>query len=441
MKIADDRLNINWKQSGGWGCFLFILYPVILILPLVLTLLTQLTDTGDFLRNLSLSLGLVGFMILTMQIVLASHCKWLDYPFGLDIVMRFHKGMGIIATVMILLHPIFLAFVYGSGVLQSSSWKVVLGKIALGLLVINVLFAIFFKKLKVDYNVWRFEHKSMAIVYVLAFFHSFFIGPDLQEPVLRFFWIGTVGAGVGFFVYRNVVIPLWIRSKYTIVDVKQETHDTYTITFEPDNEKEIRRNPGQYMFVKFKRPGRPSELHPFTISASPLKTRVLQASIKQSGNFTNTIDQTKAGDKARIEAPFGVFSFVHDNPVKLIFIAGGIGITPIMSMTRYLKETESDIPVTIIHGVKRRRDMTFKSELNELPDNFRVVYVLSKPDDQWEGEKGHVTKELIEKYCKDSLQTADVYVCGPPVMMEKVIESLGQLGVKDKRIHFERFTI
>jgi ferredoxin-NADP reductase len=233
----------------------------------------------------------------------------------------------------------------------------------------------------------------------------------------------------------------FMRRKVNISSVRQETHDTYTLTFEPQDGEPIHRNPGQFMFLKLVRPGRTSELHPFTISCSPLDNRILQASIKKSGDFTNTIDQTKPGDTGRIEAAFGRFSYVYHRPEKILFIAGGVGITPIMSMLRCLRDTADGREVVLLYGNNAEQDIIFREEIEKLSDNFKVVHVLNKAGEQWQGERGYVTKELIEKYAGDILKQAHVYLCGPPVMMDKVLSALRSLNVEGKRIHYERFTI
>ena len=197
--------------------------------------------------------------------------------------------------------------------------------------------------------------------------------------------------------------------------------DTYTLTFEPEDGNPIIRNPGQFMFLKLIRPGRRSELHPFTISASPLNEKQLQATIKQSGNFTNSIDQTKPGDVGKIEAPFGRFSYVYHDPAKILFIAGGVGITPIMSMVRCLRNTDDKRSVCLLYGNNTEKDIIFQQEIDALPEQFKTVHVLVNAG--------------------DVINDAHVYLCGPPVMMDKVISALQGLGVDDKRIHFERFTL
>ena len=439
-----DQLNLPWRHSRTWAVCLFIGYVVIVVSIVALALLNSGVSRG-FVLDLALGCGLVGFAILTLQVVLASRFKWLDSPFGLDVVMRFHSRVALLAGVLLVLHPILLMVAHGNLRLLSfqTSWRVDVGKAALALLVLGILFALYFNKLGVDYNVWRFAHKGMVLVVILGFVHGLWIGSDIQRTPVRIYWWLLFVVAAGIFAYRNLVVPLWVRRRFTITDVQQETHDTYTLTFEPQDGKPTPRHPGQFMFVKFIRPGRPSELHPFTISASPLKTRILQATIKQSGNFTDTIDQTKVGDGARIEVPYGRFSLVHQRCGGLVFIAGGVGITPIMSMLRYLKETEDRRPVLLLYGNKDERDILFREEFDALPDHVETVHILSEAADDWQGPRGYVTRDVLETFAAERLSDPQthVFLCGPAAMMSSVMRDLKAMGVPDSRVHYERFAL
>lgn len=443
--MAELKLALDQRKKQNSFCFrlfLIVAYLFFTVLPFIFVFVFS-DAHGNFLHELAKGFALAGFSLLILQVVLAGRFKPIEYPFGLDCVMNFHKLMAIFAGSMLILHPIIMSLSVKNFVLFSfkTGWQINLGKIALLLAVLIILFSLFFRRLGVDYNVWRFLHKSVIFIIIFGFAHSFLIGSDIQAMPNKIYWTMLFLAAVSIYLYRNIYFPIWGYKKYTISSVEQATHDTFTLTMTPDNGQNLYRDPGQFMFLKLKRPGRKSELHPFTISASPLRADILEATIKKSGNFTNTIDQTRPGDKAYIEAPFGRFSFIHHNPKKILFIAGGIGVTPIMSMIRYLRETNDSRPVMVIYANKTEGDIVFRRELDDLPKNFKVVYTLDKPQACWSGPTGHVTPDLIKQYASDILGDADVYLCGPPIMMDKVITAMRTLGVSDKKIHYERFTI
>jgi NAD(P)H-flavin reductase len=167
----------------------------------------------------------------------------------------------------------------------------------------------------------------------------------------------------------------------------------------------------------------------------------MTCTIKESGDFTGTIGKTRIGDQARIEGPFGRFSLVNYPAQSLLFIAGGVGITPMISMLRYLRYTGDTRPAVLIYGNKKEEDILFRDELSGMPEHVSVVHVLSAPESNWQGPTGYVATDLIRREAGNLLEQADVFLCGPPVMMDKVLESLKELGVAGGRIHYQRFSI
>jgi predicted ferric reductase len=168
----------------------------------------------------------------------------------------------------------------------------------------------------------------------------------------------------------------------------------------------------------------------------------LAISIKAVGDFTSSIKDTTAADSAFIGGPYGSFSFLDHDATNLVFIAGGIGITPFMSMLRYMADKKLDRNILLMWGNKTEKDIAFRDELERIGvamPTLRVVHVLSNQPD-WSGEKGYVDVDLLRKYL-DGVVNPQVFVCGPPIMMTKVIHALQQLNMPKKRIHFEQFAL
>ncbi|MFI4911310.1 MAG: FAD-binding oxidoreductase [Sedimentisphaeraceae bacterium JB056] len=443
MEPQQYKPKLGWQDSSAWGLCLIIAYCVIAIIPVLIIKLTSPPVDEPLMVNTALMIALTGFNLLCLQIFLAGRFRNINRPFGIDMVMKFHKTMAITALVLLLSHPILIALHHKSWTLFSfsTSWKVNLGKAALLILLLGILFALFFRKLKIDYNVWHFLHKSMIFIIIFAFFHGIVIGPHIKSSfAIRVFWYAIFFSAIAVFCYRNFIVP-FIRKKYIVDKVSQETHNTYTLSLKPEKNITINRNPGQFMFLKLIRPGQKPEIHPFTISASPLQDGTLEATIKESGNFTNTINKTKLGDKARIEAPFGRFSYIYHKAEKILFIAGGVGITPALSMIRCLRETGDKRPVTLLYANNQEKDIICREELESLPENFKTVFILKDPSEDWNGEKGYINQHIIDKHASEIMRDAHVYLCGPPPMMDAVISCLHQLDIDNSRIHYEMFTL
>ena len=439
---SPGKLHEQCQWSSSWGAILVGIYIVLAALPVALAYALGPGGGGSFAMELGKAAGLVGFALLALQVALSARLKPVDAPFGLDVVMNFHKSMAILAGLLLLLHPALLAAGgYGLHLFSLDvSWYVTVGKFTLALVVLVIAFAMFFQQLGIEYQLWRYAHKGAVLVVALGFVHGLWSGSDMQSVGLQTYWWLLLAMAVGLFAYRNLYVPLWGRQKFEVADVSAESHDTWTLSLEPAEGSVPAHLPGQFMFLRLDRPGRPSEEHPFTISSRPGRD-VLTATIKESGDFTNTIGQTRDGDGARLEAPYGRFSYQFHNPRKFLFIAGGVGITPIHSMLGHLRDTGDQRPGVLIYGNKREEDILFRDELEKLPDHIKVAHVLSRASDDWDGYRGFVTRDIIRDEAAHVLDEADVYLCGPPVMMDMVIDELRGLDVPDARIHYERFAL
>lgn len=440
MKMHERELC----DSPAWGGGLVTVYVILALLPLVLVYWLSPVTNGELLSELGKGAALLGFSMLVLQFVLSARLPWLDRPFGLDAVMHFHKGMGILAGALLLLHPVLLALGHGNWSIfgLDTPWPIDVGKAALLLLVLTILLALYFRTVRLDYNVWRWLHKAAILVVALGFVHALWVGPDLQDLGMQAYWVALFAAATVLFLFRNVYVPLLGRTNYRVAAVNRESHDTWTLAFEPEGDgPPIAHRPGQFWFLKLIRPGRSTEQHPFTISSSPAGEPPITSTIKESGDFTSTIGQTKPGDRARVEGPFGRFSLVNYPAEAFVFIVGGVGITPIMSMLRYLRDTGDARPVALVYGNKTEKDILFGDELASMPAPIGVTHVLSSPEADWKGRQGYVTTDLLREEAGELVGKADIFLCGPPVMMDKVLQSLKELHVAGSRIHYERFTI
>ncbi len=432
-----------WTAGPAWGAALVAVYLVLACLPAGLALAVRPGSNEPAATEFGLAAGLVGFALLALQPVLAGRLRVLDAPFGLDMVMRFHEAMAVLAAVLLCAHPVLLMVGAGNAHLLAfdTPWPVWLGKAGAILLVFGVGYAVLVRLSPLEYQTWRRLHKGMVAVVILGFVHAVLIGDDLRQPVVLVYFSALFAVAAGVYAWRNTVVP-FTRRRFHVADVQQASHDTWTLRLEPADGGDLpARNPGQFMFLKLLRPGRVGEEHPFTISASPTEPGCLAATIKESGDFTNTIGQTKAGDEARIEQPFGRFSFVHHEAEAFVFVAGGVGITPIRSMLRCLADRGDDRPAVLICGNRTEGDILFRDELAGLPENVRVVHVLSAAGEDWDGETGLITREVIERHAGELLERAEAYVCGPPPMRDMVVKALRQLGVPFARMHYERFSL
>jgi propane monooxygenase reductase component len=228
-----------------------------------------------------------------------------------------------------------------------------------------------------------------------------------------------------------------------VASIEAVTHDMRRLVLRLVEPKEIKFFPGQYVDITV--PGTEASRSFSMANTSSRETGELEFVIKiyPDGLFSHFLDtELKVGDRLDIQGPFGVFT-LRDSEADLIFVGGGAGMAPILSLLRTMAERGVRRKATYYYGARRRRDLCFTEELRALQDvlpGFRFVPALSEPteEDAWDGEIGLVT-DVVKRY-ESTLTGAHAYLCGPPPMVEAAMPVLGGLGVEAKRIYYDKFT-
>jgi predicted ferric reductase len=425
-------------------------YLLLLVLPMLIAWAAAPRTEEVFLTELGKNFALIGLPIIILQFVLASRLPWITHFFGLDMVLRFHKSMAIVAVLLLISHPFLIAAGKSNWRLVYAitlPWPIWLGRIALLLLLVQGVTSIFQRRL-LPFEKWRVLHNQAVLILILVIGHSWIVGGDLEHASLRFLWVFWFMLAAGAYVYHKVYRPVQSRRHaYRVKEISSENYNVRTIVLEPPpGEPPFFYLPGQFHFLKFHRDNRryDGEEHHFTISSSPTQEGIVTSTIKESGDFTATLGETRPGDIAYIEGPYGRFSCLLQSGRKdLIFLAGGIGITPLMSMLRFLRDTGSDRKVVLLNANRREKDIIFGEELAAMVQHkhprLRVVHVLTRPSLAWKGEYGPIDQGMIRRFCGIDIRGMEFYLCCPPGMMKMLIRELRALGAKTDQIHSERF--
>jgi predicted ferric reductase len=453
FKIENKSSNLaKRRNSSDTDAFARIfLYLLTIATPFLLVFTLRPRTDHNVIYEVGKSFALLGLTIIAMQFVLAARLRWIEKPFGLDFVIKFHQRMGMFAAVLLLVHPLLLAFgEKGFAIIFSPDvrWYIWVARIALLMLMIHTLISGFRGQLRLEFQKWFRFHNVLAIsILFFGFLHSSYAGGDLSIIQVQVFWVCLIAMALITYIYHHSLRPKQLyRQPYKVIKVLKECHNVWTIRLVPPDEMHrFLYLPGQFHFITLYR-GKdlPVEEHPFTISSSPTQPDFISSTIKQSGDFTATIGSTKPGDIAVVHGPFGRFSYLLHQGKDLIFVAGGVGITPLMSMLRHMRDTRSDIHVLLLCANRTQKDIIFGDELVEIEKceypRLQTIHILSRPDENWTGEVGRLNGNKIRQLCGGSLQNKTFYLCGPPVMTRKLISDLMELGVPDTRLHFEEFS-
>ena len=223
-----------------------------------------------------------------------------------------------------------------------------------------------------------------------------------------------------------------------VKEIVPRTFDTSSFRFpRPDG---FDFKPGQYMMVTVKSADK-ELVHPFSISSSPTDPNFIEFTKKLTASeYSARLRAMKNGDWARIDGPYGKFT-CECTEEKILFLAGGIGITPFHSIIKFCSDKALPTSLLLIYGCRSENEVAFKKELEDLQlknSNLRVILVLSEPSPTWKGKTGFVTAELIKAEVPDFRERV-FYVCGPPGMIAAMQKVVAELGLPETKLRLETF--
>jgi predicted ferric reductase len=430
------------------GIVWVIIYLLFILLPLSALLAGNLPPARDFWTEFSVAIGYAGLAMMGLQFGLTARFRYVTEPWGEDVIYHFHRQISLLAVGLVIAHPIILFVVRPEllALLNSiqAPWRARFAAVSTYSLIALVVMALWRTKLRISYETWHRTHILLAVAAVTAgVLHmvgwSFYLGDTWKRAL----WIGLTILWIGLLVYVRLVKPLFIlRRPYRVSEVRQERGDTWTLVMEPEGHSGFRFRPGQFGWLTVW--GSPFKLtaHPFSFSSSAAAPggRV-EMSIRKLGDFTGEIDKVPVGRRVYLDGPYGAFTI--GNPADMhVLIAGGVGITPMMSMIRTLADKGDKRPIVLLYGSKDWDSITFREELESLQQrlDLRVVHVLANAPPGWTGEKGFIGADVLMRHLPQPFADHEYFICGPNVMMDAIEQTLGELGVPISKYHSERYS-
>lgn len=218
------------------------------------------------------------------------------------------------------------------------------------------------------------------------------------------------------------------------------------------NGKEFKFSPGQYVQAElkleerdgFKLNGMPDiQKRSFSISSSPNEKRYIELTCKAVPNgFTSVyvVNCMQPHDKLKITGPMGNLAFDEKNSKKnLVFLAAGSGISPIMSIIRYISENKIKVNALLIYSNKIEDEILWKKEIEVISKkNKNIKHIFTLTQQEWKGQKGRISKEMIESKVKE-IRDIDFFIVGPPPFVAEMEKILQELGVKENSIKKEMY--
>tara|TARA_B100000700_G_scaffold152958_1_gene169751 strand:- start:4385 stop:5491 length:1107 start_codon:yes stop_codon:yes gene_type:complete len=245
-----------------------------------------------------------------------------------------------------------------------------------------------------------------------------------------------------------VTTQTWINGRHQVrcVKVIQETWDVRTFCFMAEQPVLYFFKPGQFVTLELEIDGE-QVMRSYTISSSPSVPYSFSISVKRlpGGVVSNWLhDNLKAGDELAVHGPVGNFNIIDHAADKVLMLSGGVGITPLMSMTRWLFDTNAAVDLAFVHSARSPQDIIFHRELahifSRIPE-FKLHIVCERSDElceAWAGFRGYLSQAMLELMAPDFMER-EIFCCGPTPYMNAVKRILRDNGFDMSRYHEESF--
>jgi predicted ferric reductase len=420
--------------------------------------------SGEFasLTSVAVLCAFAGTSAFALNLLLGARLRPVDALFGgLDRMYKAHRLNGQIAFALLLGHVAFMLAARGTISTETAldllspgaGWTVFAGVLAFAAMTVAIVLTLF---VRLGHEVFVYVQRSFGFIFLAACYHVFTTpGAKEDSRALNLYMASLATAGVAAFAYRSLFGNVLVRRrKYRVAAVHRLDDFVTEIMLEP-LERPLAFAPGQFVFVNFRslalceafhpfelsvrrrvfsiRAGEiGNQFHPFSITSAPNEP-ALRITVKAVGDYTRALRRLEAGAEAVVEGPYGSFSHRNVPNRRQIWMAGGIGVTPFLSMARSLGERDG-LSADLYYCVEHEEEGHFLDELQALAardGHFNVVLV---PRDR----AGFLSAERVAEENPD-LPSADVLICGPPAMIDSLRSQLEARGVAARRIHAEEF--
>lgn len=362
-------------------------------------------------------------------------------------VLHVHKSLGKWGSVAFLLHPIFVAYSYFDLTLTSLTYIVIphidtsferhvtLGRLAF-FIIIGVWISSKLLRKRLGFRAWKYLHYFAYISLPFALLHIPEVGSQYSAHNLtRVYYFGIV-ALLGLFTLIRV--SGWLnldRKTYTIVSHTKVTSEDYMLILKPLTAHWFRPKIGQYVYVK---QGIISEDHPFSITYFDAETGELTLTYRVFGSYTKYLATLASGQNVSVMGPFGTFTrdITPDSTSPVVYIAGGVGITPFIQ--RIIDENNLRTQVVVTANRTHDSAILIPTLKKALGDKLVTIYSREQPQEPT-GEYGHISEEILRRRIANP-QDYHYYLCGPQDFVAECKRILAAMSIPKHHVQEEEFS-
>jgi predicted ferric reductase len=392
--------------------------------------------------------GLVGTYLVLVQVVLMARLPWLDRWIGTDRMAAWHRSNGQYTIGMLVAHTLLITWGYAeadsvsigreAGKLLRSYPDVLAATVGLGLLIAVAATSVRAARRRLRYETWYFIHLYTYLAIALSFSHQLATGNEFTtHQAYRVLWVLLYVVVFGLLFVFRVAVPIRdaFRHQLRVASIQAEGGNAVSVYVTGRDLERMGAQAGQFFRWRFLDKRSWWEAHPFSLSAAP-NGRFLRITAKGVGDHSAALGRLRPGTRVVAEGPYGNLTADRRTRSRVLLIAGGVGITPLRALVEALPASPGGI--TLLYRATKESELLFRSELDRLARDWGidVRYVLGRRDTR----PGPLSARGLRRLVPD-VARRDVYLCGPPGMMDEATESLRSLGVRRSQIHRERFEL
>jgi predicted ferric reductase len=402
---------------------------------------------GALILDIGEVLGLIGGYGVVMLVALMSRLPPLEKAVGTDRLARWHATGGRWIITAISGHVVFIivgqaaiarASVPGETITMERQYPdILMATVAWLLLLMVAAFSMRAARRRIAYETWYYAHLYTYLAIALAFSHQFANGGAFAESLqARVAWSALYVVVGGMLLWYRVITPLRnaARHQFTVQSVRPEAPGIVSVLISGRDFDHLRAEPGQFFRWRFLTRELWWQSHPYSLSAMP-QPDLMRITVKASGDHSGSVANLPPGTRIIAEGPYGAFTPSLTGR-RILFIAGGVGITPIRAMFAALPKRMSG-GITLLYRASHPRDVVFSRELNAIANDRQAAlhYLIGSREelgfDPLDADHLQQTVPGLHRY--------EAYVCGPSGMTQAAVNALVEAGVPRRRIHHESF--
>jgi 3-phenylpropionate/trans-cinnamate dioxygenase ferredoxin reductase subunit len=424
-------------------------YLLVVLVPPALVVFLERPRFRNLAIEFTVLTGLLTLSMLVVTLALPTRVHSRLASIGIERVLRTHRLVALIAVVLLALHVLF-AFIgdpRGIGILNLITAPRPVWAATTSTLALLVLIALGLRRRRRQprYEGWRLAHISLAAVtLVAAGLHVWWLGHLVHRPAMRFTYALLAEVATIIAIRRWIWLPLRARTRSYVVDsVRPVSGNAVTVAVRAHGHQGLPFVAGQFAWLKIGSSPFVFEEHPFTIASTAERPHLKEFTIKGLGDFSELLIGLRPGRKVYLDGPYGQFTIDGVSSAGFVFIAGGVGITPMMSILRTLADRGDRSHHELVVAARNVEDLMMRDEIKQLSErlDLRVTEVVQSPPPGWTGESGFVGTDLLDRVLPRRARHHDYYLCGPPPMVVAVGRQLRERGIAARRIHTEQFEV